>query len=51
MMTYGRLGITRQLPLPMALAIFLLVQLIVFMVVDFGFAVLGVMICKCVDEN
>lgn len=42
--TYGRLGIATQLPLPMALAFLLLVQLIIFVVVDLGFPVVCVLV-------
>ena len=42
---YRRLGITAQLALPMVLPLLLLVQLVVLVVVDFGFAVVGVLVC------
>lgn len=44
--TYGRLRVTTEFLLPMTFPILLLVQLVILVVVDVGFAVLCVLVCK-----
>ena len=44
--TYRRLGITPQLPLPMALPLPLLIQLVLLMVLNLRFALVYILICN-----
>ena len=49
--TYCRLRVTTQLPLPMALAFFLLIQLIILVVVDLRFALLCILVCRPINQS